>query len=461
MNAILDAILAFSDWLWGLPMLIILVGGSMFLTIRLGFMQFRYFGFAMSETFGKLFARDTKGVGEGTVTPWQAASAAIASAIGAANIVGVPVAIALGGPGAVFWMWVIAFVGAGAKITEVALGVKYREVNEVGEYVGGPMYYLRKGIGGTAGKVLAVLFAFFLMIELVPSIATQSASVIGSAATLNIPGWLAGAVLTAIVGLVVFGGITRITQVTEKLVPFMAVLYVLAAFIVILVNITELPAAFATIFTSAFSGKAAVGGFAGATLAAAIRNGTARGVYSNESGLGTAPIAHSASQTDHPIRQSFWGIFENVVDTLIVCTMTALLVIITGAYIDLPAAEAASMPALAFGTVFGETLSGTVVTLGISLFVLSTVIVVVYYGEKQAEFLFGTKFSYVMRVVYVLAVFAGAFGTIEVLYQFLDIMLATLVIPNMIGLVLLSGEVRELKNDFFGNPKYYPKAKAK
>lgn len=459
MEAILDAIISFSNWLWGIPMLVIIVGGSIFLTFKLGFVQFKYFPFAMRQTFGKMFKKPEEG--EGTVSAFQAASAALASSIGASNIVGVPVAIAFGGPGAVFWMWVIAFIGAGAKFSEVVLGVHYRELNEEGEYVGGPMYFLKKGIGGNLGKVLGVLFSFFLMIELVPSIATQSVSVVQTASTINIPNWVTGLVLMLLIGAIVFGGIKRIGSFTEKMVPFMALLYILGGIVIIILNIGELPNAFALIFKHAFTPIAAAGGFAGATLAQAMRWGTARGVYSNESGMGTAPIAHATAVTDHPVRQAMWGIFENVVDTLIVCTITALIVIVTGLYTTVPASEAATMPSLAFQTLLGDGLGGTIVTLSIALFVLSTITVVIYYGEKQAEYLFGLKFSKVMRVIYLLAIMMGALGGLEFLYQFLDIMLALIIIPNMIGLVLLSGKVKDLKDEFFNNPEFYDKAKSK
>ena len=453
MQGIIDVLISFSNWLWGIPMLVILVGGSIFLTIRLGFVQFRYFPFAMKETFGKMFSKS--GDGEGTVTAFQAATAALASAIGASNIVGVPVAIAFGGPGAVFWMWVVALIGAGAKFTEIVLGIKYRELNEVGEYVGGPMYYLRKGIKGPLGKVLGFLFSFFLMIEIAPSIATQTVSVVQSASTLNIPNWVTGIVLVLIVGIVVFGGIKRIGKVTEKLVPFMALLYILGALIIIVVNITELPGAIVSIFKHAFTPAAAVGGFAGASIAQAMRWGTARGVYSNESGMGTAPIAHSAAVTDHPVRQAMWGLFENVVDTLIVCTATALVVLVTGLYETVPSDQAGTIPSLAFQSIMGTGLGGAIVTISITLFVLSTIIVIVYYGEKQAEYLFGTGFSKVMRIVYLASIFLGAYGGLEFLYQFLDLLLGIIIIPNMLGLLLLSGEVKELKDEFFNNPKYY------
>ncbi|MBF8983271.1 sodium:alanine symporter family protein [Lutibacter sp. B2] len=453
MESFLDIVSRLSNWIWGTPMLIILVGGGIWMTFALGFFQFRYFPFIIKETFGKIFA---KAEGEGTISPFQAATSALASTIGASNIVGVPVAIAFGGPGAIFWMWVVAVVGSALKFAEVMLGMKYREKNEEGEYVGGPMYYLKKG---AKSPVLAAMFAFGLMVELVPSIATQTVSVVQTASTMGISGWVTGCVVAAIVALVVYGGIKRIAQVTEKLVPFMAVLYLFGAFIIILLNIDQVPAAFGLIFKCAFTPAAATGGFVGAGLASAMRWGIARGVYSNEAGMGTAPIAHSAAVTDHPARQAMWGIFEVIVDTLIVCTTTAMVILTTGIWKEVPASEAASMPAKAFQALMGESFGGAIVTLSILMFVLSTIIVVVYYGEKQAEYLFGTKFSKVMRAVYILSIFLGAVGGIEFLYQFLDILLAAIIVPNMIGLVLMTKEIKEMKNEFFNDPKYYPGAK--
>ncbi len=456
MEGLVNAIVNFSNWLWGIPMLVILVGGGLFLTVYLGFFQFKYFGFIMRQTFGKIFDRSHKG--EGTVSPFQAATAALASTIGASNIVGVPVAIAFGGPGAVFWMWITALIGCASKFCEIVLGIKYREKNELNEYVGGPMYYLSKGL---KAPWVGALFAFFLMLEIIPSVATQTVSLVQTAGTIGIPSWATGLIIAILVGVVVYGGIKRIAQVTEKLVPLMATLYVVGAIIIIIINIKNLPGVIAMIFKHAFTPAAAKGGFAGAAIAQAMRWGIARGVYSNEAGMGTAPIAHATAVTDHPARQAMWGVFEIVVDTLIVCTVTALVVLTTGLYETIPAAEAASIPARAFQQLLGNTLGGGIVTLSIFLFVLSTIIVIVFYGEKQAEYLFGIRFSKIMRVVYLVAIFLGAYGGIEFLYNFLDILLATIIIPNMIGLIVMRKEVRELKNEFFGNLNYYSRPDTK
>jgi AGCS family alanine or glycine:cation symporter len=426
-------------------MLVILVGGGLWITIRLDFFTIRYLPFIVKETFGKIFARPQ---GEGTITPFQAACSALASTIGGSNIIGVPVAIAFGGPGAVFWMWVTAIIGSATKFSEVTLGIEYREKNAEGHFVGGPMYYLRKGL---RLRFLGAVYAFFLMIELIPSISTQTVNVAQTAASIGIPQLVTGIAVTLIVGLVVVGGIKRIGQVAERLVPFMAVLYFLAALVIVFINIMKLPGVVGLIFRHAFTPLAATGGFAGSALAATLRWGVARGCYSNEAGMGTASIAHAAAVTDHPARQALWGVFEVIVDTIIVCTTTAFVVLVTDVWRQVPADQAASMPAKAFQLYLGQNLGGGAVTISLFLFVISTIIVVIYYGEKQAEYLFGTTFSKVMRFIYLAAILAGSVMDLEFLYQFLDIFLATLVIPNVIGVVLMSGRVKKIKDEFLKN----------
>ncbi len=451
MEGFIDIVLAISGWIWGTPMLVLLVGGGLFLTIYLGFFQFRYFGYIMKQTFGKIFSPPE---GEGTLTPFQAATAALASTVGASNIVGVPVALAFGGPGAVFWMWITALVGGASKFVEIVLGIKYREKNEEGEYVGGPMYFIKSGLNW---PFLASFFAFGLMIELVPSIMVQANSFAGSAADMGVPPLVSGIIACVLVGLVVIGGIKRIGAVSEKLVPFMALLYVIGCIIIILMNIVNVPAAFGLIFKGALSPSAAMGGFAGAAVASALRWGVARGSYSNEAGMGTAPIAHSTAITDHPVRQGFWGIFEIVIDTLGVCTMTALAILTSGIWLEPGAANTASaLPSMIFTRVFG-TLGGAVVNISLLLFVVSTIITVVYYGEKQAEFLFGLGFSKVMRYVYLISIVIGAIGGAQFLWNFLDILLALIIVPNMIGIIALRKDAKDLMNEFFTSDMYYRK----
>ncbi len=447
MSKLFEMITDFTNFVWGIPMLLILGGGGVFLTIRLGFFQFTKFPYIMKQTFGKIFK---KSEGDGTVSSFGAACAALASSIGAANIVGVPTAIALGGPGAVFWMWLIALIGCATKFSEVALGIKYRQKNEVGEYVGGPAYYLKAAFKGNFGKFIAAYATFFIMIEFVPSISVQTLSICTSATELGIPKIATAIVVLAITTLVVCGGIKRIANITEKLVPIMALVYAACVIIVLGFNFTKIPGAFAAIFKGAFTGSAAVGGFTGATLAATIRWGAARGCYSNEAGMGTAPYAHSAAVTDHPARQGFWGIFEIFCDTIIICTLTALMVLTTGVWQEKGLSPDA-MPVKAFSSVFGTAFGGTILSICLLLFVLSTILVLVFYCEKNAEALFGYKFSIFMRVVCLSAIIYGAFGDISNLYTALDFLLMMMIIPNMIGLITLSGEVRDLKNDFFNN----------
>lgn len=450
--ALVNTLVKISDWFWGTPLLIILVGGGLFLSIRLGFFQFRYLGYILKETFGNMFKPSE---GEGTVSAFQAATTALASSIGGSNIVGVPVAIALGGPGAVFWMWITALVGCATKFTEICLGIKYREKNEKGEYVGGAMYYLKH----SKLPFLGTIFAFMLMVEIAPSISTQSLTFIQNVEKLGFPKYAGLALLFFIVGLVVFGGIKRIATFTERLVPFMAAIYILGGLIIIILNASHIPETFAMIFKNAFTPTSAMGGFAGAAAAAGIKNGIARGCYSNEAGMGTATIAHSTATVKIPAQQGIWAVFEIFVDTIVVCTITALVILTSGTWTAVDFKQAAIMPAMAFENTFGHILGGGVVSVALLLFVLSTVTVIIFFGEKQAEFLFGPKVAFVVRCIYMGFIVLGAVFDLDVLYKLLDFMLALVVIPNMIGIVTMSKEVVEMKNEYFNNPLYYKKLK--
>lgn len=401
----------------------------------------------LKETFGKIFK---KGEGDGTITPFQAATSALASTIGAANIVGVPLAIATGGPGAIFWMWIIAIFGCALKYSEIILGIKYRVKNEEGEYVGGPMYYLKNG---AKMPLLGSLFAFFLMIEIAPSIATQSASIVQTAETINIPPIISGIAVVFIVALVVYGGIKRISKVTEKLVPFMAIAYFLIALIVVLFNFKNIPSTFSLIFKGAFNPTAAAGGFAGSVVSATIRAGAARGAYSNEAGMGTSTIAHSAAVTDFPARQALWGVFEVIVDTLCICTITALLVLTTGTWSGVGADKAAAMPSIAVQSVFGTKFGGGFLTICMLMFVLSTLIVIIFYGEKQAEYLFGLKTSKLVRIVYLCFIMIGAVCRLDNIVVLLDSALACVIATNMVGVLKLRKEVKVESEKFFESQK--------
>ncbi len=442
-----------SGVIWGLPMIALLGFAGVFLSVKLGFFQIKYAPYILKQTFGKMLSREKSG--EGTVSPFQAVTAALASTVGASNIIGVPAAIAFGGPGAIFWMWVIAILGMAAKFSEIVLGYKYREKNAEGEFVGGPMYYIAKGMNL---KWLGVFFSLFLMLEIIPSVMVQSNSIASSAAeSFGVAPLVTGLVLLVGISIVVIGGIQRIGKVTEKLVPVMAGLYILASLVIVLLNIDKLPGVISLIIVHAFKPMSAVGGFAGSAVAATVRWGVARGVYSNEAGMGTAPIAHAAAVNDHPVRQGFWAIFEVIVDTLVICTMTAFVILSSGVW-NTPEAIAnpSGMPAIAFSHYFGS-IGSSLVTGSLLFFVLSTVIVIIFYGEKQAEFLFGIKFSKVMRFVYLGSILVGAIGGAKQIWQFLDILMAMIIIPNIVAILFLSKEVVELKEEFFSSSDFYLK----
>lgn len=457
MNQVVDLITTFTNWLWGTPLLILVVGGGILLTVRLGFFQIRYFPYIMKQTFGKIFS---KAEGEGTLTPFQAATAALASSIGAANIVVVPSIIFVAGPGAVFWMWVTAVLGQATKFSEIVLGLKYREKNAEGEYVGGPAYYMKKGVKGTIGKILGFCVSFFFMIEILPSITLQTLSAASPLETLGVDKKIAVGLILALVLLVVYGGISRIGKVTEKLVPFMALVYFVIAIIVILVNIGQIPNVLYMIFAGAFNPQAVATGIAGATIAKAIQNGVARGVYSNEAGMGSAPYAHSTAVTDHPCRQGMWGIFEVFVDTIVVCSLSAIVVLSTGVWTPqtTPDSELKAIAVTkAVSSIFGN-VGSAIVSICLFLFVLSTIIVIVFYCEKQAEYLFGSFLGKIMRFAATAMVAVALFISFDNAGVFLDFTLGLVVVPNMIALILLSGEVVKLKEEFFNTPgKYYLK----
>lgn len=437
-----------NDLVWGVPLLLLIVGTGAFLTIRTGFVPFTKFGYSMKQTFFKMFSKDQ--VGEGEVTAFQAVSTALAAAVGTGNIAGVGTAIAIGGPGAVFWMWLAALVGMATKYGEVVLSIEYREKTEDGRYVGGPMYYLDKG---TNKKWLAVLFAVF------GSVATfgignmvQSNSVADSLnTTFNVPPMITGIVLAIAVALVTVGGIKKIGKVTEVLVPFMAAVYILGGLLIIILNITEVPAAFALIFRDAFTGTAAIGGFVGSTFTMAIRFGIARGVFTNEAGLGSAPIAHAAATTDHPVRQGLWGIFEVFADTLVLCTITALVIVMTGAWES--GFDGAALTTVAFDE--GVALGGYIVTFGLVFFAFSTLLGWSYYGERCVEFLFGPKSIIAYRFLFIPLIVVGAVGGLRVIWALADTLNGLMAIPNLIGLLLLSPVVVRLTKNYFGKDGIY------
>ncbi|MBH0231687.1 alanine/glycine:cation symporter family protein [Halobacillus yeomjeoni] len=454
-SAIEKGIADVSNFLWTYPLSIILILAGIFLTIRIKFFQFRFFGHVLHQTIGQIFKKTEQ---KGTITPFQAFTSALASTAGATNIVGVPIAISLGGPGALFWMWLVALIGMATKYSEILLGMKYREKNEKNIWVGGPQYYIKKALGW---KWVSTAFAFFLMIELIPSTMVQSNSI--ATQTEGAFGWpvyITGAIMCAAIALVVFGGIKRIAKVTDKMVPGMVLIYLGICLYVIFANIDQLPNVFGLIFTHAFSPIAATGGFAGAGIAQALRWGVARGLYSNEAGLGTAPIAHAAAKTDHPSRQALWGIFSVFIDTIVICTISGLTVLVTGAWKEVSGENASNMINVAIGSEFGDAFGSSFISVFLLFFVITTIGILTFYGEKQAEYLFNLKAAKFMRIVYILSVFVGAIGGLKFVWQFLDLLLAFVLLANVVPLLFLHKEIAALTDDYI-NRVYKKRTKKK
>ena len=443
----LNVIKDFNGFFWGVILIILLVGTGIFYTFRLKFIQIREFVYIIKSTLFKMFSKSSDGHGE--VTAFQAVATALAATVGTGNIAGVALAIAIGGPGAIFWMWLSAFFGMATKFSEVVLAIVYREKNKDGSISGGPMYYIKNGI---KMPWLAKFFAMFGMLAtLGTGNMTQSnavASVLDQ--TFGINKLFVGCVLAILAGIVIIGGIKRIGVVTEKLVPFMAAFYIIGAIVIIAKNIGAVPGAFALIFGSAFSTQAMTGGFAGASVKLMMKMGISRGVFTNEAGLGTAPIAHAAATTDHPVRQGMWGIFEVLMDTLVICTMTALVIIVTGQWNS--GLQGAVLTTTAFETGFKG--GSFVVAFGLTFFAFSTILGWAYYGERCMEFLFGKKSVIFYRIVFIPAIVVGSIGGLQAVWAISDTLNGLMAIPNLIAIFMLQGVVVSMVKDFFADPDY-------
>jgi len=421
-------------------MLVLLFGVGLYLTLGLRFLPWRRIPFAFLLLWR---SRKSDATSEGDITPFQALMTALSATVGTGNIAGVGTAIALGGPGAIFWMWLTALIGMATKYAEAVLAVHFREVDQHGLHVGGPMYYIKNGLGKKA-RWLGFLFALFGMLAgFGIGNMVQSNSVADVLQThFSLPTWITGLVLAMIAAAVILGGIKRLGQVTAKLVPLMATFYVLGSLLVIVLNIDKVPTAFDIIFSHAFNGTAATGGFTGVAVWAAIRFGVARGVFSNEAGLGSAPIAHAAAQTNNPVQQGTIAMLGTFIDTLIVCTMTALVIILTGVWtqIDPSTGDAFSGAALST-TAFNSGISGfggTVVGFGLVVFAFSTILGWSYYSERCAEFIFGERIILPFRLIWIIAVFIGAIGKLSFIWLLADVLNGLMAIPNLIALGLLS-----------------------
>ncbi|MDE0028502.1 MAG: sodium:alanine symporter family protein [Deltaproteobacteria bacterium] len=448
LNALIDSVNAFA---WGPPMLGMLGVTGVLLTLGLVFMPWRKVGYGFRLLFDK-----SGSVGEGEVKPFNALMTALSATVGTGNIAGVATAIALGGPGAIFYMWLIALFGMATKYAEAVCAVTYREVDGNGKYVGGPMYYLRNGVGDFApelGKWLGLIFAIF---GAVAAFGIGNAVQVNSMAaalgdSFGVPTWITGVIVAVLVGIVIIGGIQRIGEVAGKLVPAMIVLYIGAALLIIIINIAGVPAAFALIFTHAFTPAAAAGGFAGAAVAAAIRFGVARGVFSNESGLGSAAIAHAAAQTNSPVRQGIIAMLGTFIDTIVVCTMTALVILTSGAW-TLTGADGGGLTGVVLTSAgFESTVTGGgyVVTVALAVFAFTTILGWSYYGERCWQYLFSENSLLVYRALWVLAALTFANVKVAFVWNLSDTLNGLMAVPNLIGLLLLAPMVFKVTREYF------------
>ena len=443
MEFITEMVGAINGVVWGVPMLILILGAGLFLTVGLRFLTIMKIPFGFSLLWkGRIPGNDA-----GDITPFNALMTSLSATIGTGNIAGVATAIFLGGPGAVFWMWMTALVGMGTKYAEAVRAVRFREKDENGNFVGGPMYYIQNGMGEN-WRWLAITFALFAGIAgFGIGNMVQSNSIADALyTTFNIPHLYTGIIVALLVGAVLLGGIQRISQVAGTLVPFIAALYILASIVVLAINANAIPAAFGLIFTHAFSPAAATGGFAGAAVWAAIRFGVARGVFSNEAGLGSAPIAHAAAKTKGPVSQGLVAMLGTFIDTLIVCTFTALAILSTGVWTS--GATGAALTSAAFEAALPG-FGGVIIAVSLAIFAFTTIIGWSYYSERSLQYLFGTSIIMPFRAVWSLAAIVGATVKLGFIWLLADTLNAMMAIPNLVALIVLSPIVFAVTKEFF------------
>ena len=447
---------AVNNFIWGVPAMICIIGVGLYLSIRTNFLQIRKFPYAIKTTIGRMFKK--KEASDGSITPFQAVCTALAATVGTGNIAGVAGAIAIGGPGAVFWMWISALLGMCTKFTEVTLAVHFREKNAEGDYVGGPMYYIKNGLGKN-WQFLAVLFSAFGVLTVfgtgnatqVNTITTAIDSALlnynviskNGVSTLNL---IMGIAITVLVGLVLLGGIKRIGKVAEKLVPFMALFYVILAIGVIILNYRHVPTVFASIFEGAFKPSSVTGGVVG-SIFICMKKGVSRGIFSNEAGLGTGSIAHACADTRKPVKQGFFGIFEVFADTIVICTLTALVILCSGVNIDFGKAAGAELTIHGFTSTYGNWVS-LFTAVAMCCFAFSTIIGWGLYGARCIEFLFSSKVIKPFMVVYSLVAILGATVDLGLIWNIADTFNGLMAIPNLIALFLLSGTVVKLIKEY-------------
>jgi len=441
MLQIIAAVETLNGWVWGPAMLVLILGTGAYLSAGLRFITVRKIPSACVLLF-----KGAQGGGKGEISPFSALMTSLSATIGTGNIAGVATAIFMGGPGALFWMWMTALVGMATKYAEAVLAVNYREVDKQGHYSGGPMYYIKNGLS-KRWHWLAFAFALFGTLAgfgLANTVQSNSvADVLNT--SFGIPPMMTGLVLMVLVGAVILGGVKRIAAVASWLVPSMAVTYLAAGLTILCLNITAIPAAISLIVSSAFTGTAAQGGFAGAAVWMAIRFGVARGVFSNEAGLGSAPIAHAAAKTDQPVRQGLIAMLGTFIDTLLVCSVTGLVIVVTGAWEA--GVNGASLSALAFNTALPG--SDIVVTLGLCVFAFTTMLGWSYYGERCAVYLMGVRAILPFRIIWVLVIPLGTYGELNTIWLIADTLNALMAIPNLVAILLLAPVVFSLTRTYF------------
>jgi AGCS family alanine or glycine:cation symporter len=444
----METLTAATGWLngivWGVPMLVLIVGTGLFLMLGLKLMPLQKLGYGFSLLFK---GREASAGAKGDISPFNALMTSLSATIGTGNIAGVATAVFIGGPGALFYMWLTALVGMATKYAEAVCAVKFREKDENGKYVGGPMYYIKNGLGAK-WQWLALTFSVFGAIAGFGIGNTVQANSIASAieGSFSISPSITGIVVMVLVGLVLLGGLKRIASVAGTLVPLMATAYLLTGLVVLGLNISEIPAAFALVFESAFSGQAAAGGFAGATVWAAIRFGIARGVFSNEAGLGSAPIAHASAATKGPVNQGLIAMLGTFIDTIIICSITGLAIIVTGEWQS--GVNGAALTSAAFESALPGA-GGYIVTVSLAIFAFTTIIGWSVYGERCVQYLFGVKSILPFRVLWVIAIYFGAIADLGYIWLLADTLNALMALPNLIALLLLSPIVFKVTKEFF------------
>ncbi len=444
---------------WGVPALVLIISTGVLFTFRSKFFQVRRFGWVLKNTIVASLKKDDsqKAKDKRSISQFQAMATALAATIGTGNIVGVATAITIGGAGSVFWMWISAFFGMMTGFAENVLGIYFRRKNEKGEWIGGPMLYIEKGL---KCKPLAIIFAIFCVLASFGiGNMTQANSMSSSLhATFNIPPIASGIVVAAIVAFAALGGIKRLGKITEKLIPFMAVIYIIATVTIIILNINTIPGVLKDIFKGAFGLDSAVGGISGYLIKTAMTQGLKRGVFSNEAGLGSSVMVHCAADSKEPVQQGLWSMFEIFVDTIIVCSLTAFSILSTGVVEAHPGVSGAPLVIFAFSDVFGS-FAGAILSISILLFAFSTILGWSYYGEKSVEYLFGTKVVPVYKVIFVALIIVGATAELELVWSISDTFNGLMALPNLIAVLLLSGTVIKILKNY--NERKFKKSKDK